>query len=104
MPDARPVWMTDLVVSSAAEDDYAEALSWYAERSMQAAERFDMEFDHAIETIGSDPERFPRFDDRPRFYLMRHFPYEVIYRRHDDHLVVIAVAHMSRQPRYWADR
>jgi plasmid stabilization system protein ParE len=96
--------MIDVVASSAAEGDYAEALSWYAERSVQAAERFDSELDHAIQMIASDPERFPRCDDRHRYYLMRRFPYQVIYRPCSVYLVVIAVAHTSRQPQYWADR
>jgi toxin ParE1/3/4 len=96
--------MIDLIVCSAAEDDYAEALSWYAQRSIQAAERFDAEFNEALQTILSNPERFPRCDDRHRFYLMRHFPYQVIYRQHENHLLVIAVAHTARRPRYWSGR
>jgi len=96
--------MIDLVVCSAAEGDYAEALSWYAERSIHVAERFDAEFDHALKAIASDPERFPRCDERHRFYLMRHFPYQIIYRPHKDHWVAIAVAHTARKPRYWSDR
>jgi toxin ParE1/3/4 len=96
--------MIDPIVCSAAEDDYAEALSWYAQRSIQAAERFDAEFNEALQTILSNPERFPRCDDRHRFYLMRHFPYQVIYRQHENHLLVIAVAHTARRPRYWSGR
>ena len=75
MPDARPGSMIDLVVCSAAESEYAEALSWYAERSVQAAERFAAEFDQAMETITSAPQRFPRCDERHHYYLMRHFPW-----------------------------
>ena len=90
--------MIDLVVCSAAEVDYAEALSWYAERSVQVAERFDVEFDQALETIASDPERFPRCDERHSYYLMRRFPYQIIYRQHLDHWVVIAVAHTAQSP------
>ena len=96
--------MVDLVVSSAAEGDYTDALSWYAERNVPAAERFDADFDEALQTIASDPERFPRCDERHHFYLMQHFPYQVIYRHHGDHWVVIAVAHTARQPRYWSRR
>ena len=48
--------MIDLVVCSAAEGEYAEALSWYAERSVQAAERFDAEFDQAMESTASAPQ------------------------------------------------
>ena len=96
--------MTDVVVSSAAERDYTEALCWYAERSIQAAERFDTEFDLAIQTIASDPDRFPKCDDRHRYYLMRHFPFQVIYREQGDVLVIIAIAHTSREPRFWDSR
>jgi toxin ParE1/3/4 len=93
--------MIDLAVCSPAEAEYAEALSWYAERSVQAANRFDGEFDQALKTIASDPERFPRCDTRHHYYLMRHFPYQIIYRQHQDHWVVIAVAHTARKPHYW---
>ena len=96
--------MIDVIVSSAAEGDYADALTSYAERNVQAAERFEDEFDQALKVIASDPGRFPRCDERHRFYLMRHFPYQVIYRQHRDHWVVIAVAHTARTPRYWSQR
>ena len=104
MPDARPGSMIDLVVCSAAEGEYAEALSWYAKRSVQAAERFDAEFDQAMETIASAPHRFPRCDECHHYSLMRHFPYQIIYRQHQDHWVVIAIAHTARKPRYWSAR
>ena len=96
--------MIDLLICSAAEGEYAEALAWYAERSVQAAERFDADFDQALEEIASDLARFPRCDERHQFYLMRHFPYQMIYRQHQDHWVVIAVAHTAREPRYWSGR
>ena len=84
--------MAELVVCSAVESDYAEALCWYTERSVHAADRFEAEFDHVLETIASDPERFPLCDDRHRYYLMHRFPYQVTYRRHEDQIVVIAIA------------
>jgi len=96
--------MANLVISSAAEGDYAEALSWYADRSPEAAECFDVELDRALEIIASAPEQFPRCDERHRFYLMRDFPYQIIYRPHGTDWVVIAVAHTSRSPVYWSDR
>jgi plasmid stabilization system protein ParE len=44
------------LVTSAAEWDYTEALSWYAERSLRAAEGFEAEFAKALDTIGSNPQ------------------------------------------------
>ena len=37
--------MVDVFVTSAAENDFTEALCWYAERSRDAAEGFDAEFE-----------------------------------------------------------
>jgi plasmid stabilization system protein ParE len=96
--------MAKVLVSSAAEGDYADALCWYAERSVQVAEQFEAEFAATLDTIGSDPERFPLLDDRHRYYLMRRYPFQVIFRLHGEDVLVIAVAHAKRKPLYWADR
>ena len=91
-------------IISAAEREYTEALCWYAERSQRAAEGFDTEFDQALTAITADPHRFPLFDERHRYYLMDRYPFQVIYRVEPDGVVVVAVAHARREPRYWADR
>ena len=96
--------MASVLVTSAAERDFTEALCWYAERSQRAAEGFDAEFARAMTQIASDPARFPRCDDVHRFYLMRRYPYQVIFRELEGQLILVAVAHASRKPGYWADR
>lgn len=96
--------MNKLHIVSAAESEFAEALCWYAERSRQAAEKFDREFDAALTAISTAPRRYPFCDDRHRFYLMDRFPYQVIFREDVEEVVVIAVAHMKRRPRYWESR
>jgi len=96
--------MAKLIFSAATEIDYFESLTWYAERSVDAANDFDAEFDRALAQIASDPERFPLCDVRHRYFLMRRFPFRIIYRMIHYDVVVIAVAHSSRSPDYWADR
>ena len=96
--------MTNVRITSAAEEDFTEALCWYAERSQRAAEAFEGEFDRALKSIAADPYRFPHCDERHRFYLMRRYPFQVIYREHDDQLVIVAVAHAKRKPGYWSNR
>lgn len=96
--------MSELVITSAAEQDFTEALCWYAERSQQAAERFDAEFRRALDSIKADPRRFPLCDERHRYFLMRRYPFQVIYREHGEDLVIIAVAHAKRRPGYWSGR
>ncbi|NLS95158.1 MAG: type II toxin-antitoxin system RelE/ParE family toxin [Planctomycetaceae bacterium] len=96
--------MIRVVIASAAEDDFTEALTWYAERSVSAAEGFEAEFERALQTIREEPKRFPPCDDRHRFYLMRRYPFRVIFREEVERVVVIAVAHAKREPRFWEGR
>lgn len=95
---------TKLVLYLSAEDEFSESLSWYAERSIQAAADFDREFDAALATISSDPERFPYFDTRHQYYLMKKYPFQIIYRNLDTEIHIVAVAHTSRRPNYWTVR
>ena len=96
--------MTSVIICSAAEVDFTESLKWYAERSIEAANDFDAEFDRAMSQIAADPERFPMCDARHRYFLLRRFPFRIIYRITNSEIVVIAVAHGSRSPGYWANR
>jgi plasmid stabilization system protein ParE len=96
--------MVELVVTSAAERDYSEALCWYSQQSIEAAERFEEEFEGALNAIAAAPERFPRCDARHRYYLMRRFPFQVIFREYGSGLAIIAVAHAKRRPGYWVGR
>lgn len=96
--------MTNVIICSAAEIDFTESLTWYAEHSIDAANDFDAEFDRALTRIAATPERFPRCDARHRYFLLRRFPFRIIYRIVQGDIVVMAVAHSSRSPDYWTDR
>ncbi len=96
--------MANLIVCSAAEIDYTESLRWYAEQSVAVAIDFDAEFDRALSQIAANPERFPMCDLRHRYFLLRRFPFRIIFRDVRGDVLVIAVAHNSRSPDYWAKR
>lgn len=98
--------MTELLIAEAAEEEYTASLEWYAERSKKAAERFEAEFALALEAIKANPERYPSCDDgRHRFYLLKRYPFQLIYRSVDEeHWLIVAVAHTSRKPNNWSKR
>ena len=56
--------MTELVFCSAAAAEYTMALAWYAERSLEAALRFEADFEADIQKIAASPDRFPQCDER----------------------------------------
>ncbi|SRR5712691_3377786 len=80
------------------------AVAWYAERSMRAAERFVEEMEVAAAAIGEAPERWSRFDGEARRMFLRRYPYVVIYRVLTNRIQVLAVAHGRRRPGYWRER
>lgn len=97
--------MSNVLIGEGAERDYAESLLWYAERSQLAAEGFDAEFSRALELIALHPGRYPYCDDRHQFFLLKRYPFQIIYSQTlDCRQLIVAVAHTSRNPGYWSNR
>lgn len=91
------------ILQEAVEEAEAAA-RWYAQRSLTAALEFSDELDAAESAIARLPEAWPRFDHNTRRYLLRRFPFSVIYRVDARRVVIVAVAHAHRRPGYWASR
>jgi len=81
-----------------------EARNWYAERSANAALRFISELDRAIEQVAQHPTRWPEHLHGTRRYLLRRFPYLLVYRVRNEVIEVIACQHGRRRPGYWRAR
>lgn len=87
-----------------AVEEAAAAQEWYQARSSSAAEAFVADLDHAIKRISDGPARWPSFVHGTRRYLLRTFPFQVVYRTVGTTVQVIAVAHGRRKPGYWKTR
>jgi toxin ParE1/3/4 len=81
-----------------------EAFHWYLDRSRRAAEAFLEEIDEARRAIQNSPQAWAEYLYGTRRYLLRRFPYVVIYRVTERRIEVIAVAHGRRKPGYWMNR
>jgi plasmid stabilization system protein ParE len=80
------------------------AISWYLARNEIAAHKFADEIDDGIESICTAPKRWPIFELNARRFLLKRFPFAIIYREKPSAIQVIAVAHGHRQPGYWRTR
>jgi len=58
----------------------------------------------AFNGIVQAPHRWPRIDARHQRYVLRRFPFSLIYRVNDAEVVLVAVTHHKRQPNYWSRR
>lgn len=86
-----------------------EAFAWYAARSATAAAGFVAEFQTALSEIGSRPEGFSLLESHEgpedfRRYVMKRYPYHIVYECLDDVILIVAVAHDRRRPGYWMGR
>ena len=87
-----------------AENEVDEAVSWYQEQTEDQSFNFPDELDRAVQLVTTYPLLAAEIEHDVREFLFHNFPYSMIYGVDGETIVVIAVAHQHRQPRYWADR
>ena len=62
------------------------------------------ELDLAMARIEEAPRRWPPYLADTRRYLLRRFPFFVVFREVDDRVQIVAIAHAKRRPGYWLGR
>ena len=96
--------MTPVSFLSPALAEIADAATYYDKQRPGAAEGFFLAVDAGVELLAEHPYagRATRFGARR--LTLRKYPYDLVYRLHDEGVLVTAVAHHRRKPWYWADR
>ena len=94
----------DLEYLEKAVVEAATAAEWYATRSATAAAGFEAELAEAESAIHMLPHAWPPYDHGTRRYLLRRYPFGVVYRVERTRILIVAVAHGHRRPGYWRDR
>jgi plasmid stabilization system protein ParE len=84
--------------------DAFKAHDWYAERSETAADAFLAELERAGAAIQRSPLLWGNYLFGTRRYLMKRFPFLVVYRIGVDQIEIIAVAHGRQRPGFWKHR
>jgi len=89
---------------SVASIELAEALAWYRDRSPRAAENLWLKVREARQSIGIFPLAAPLISPQVRRFILTGYPYDLVYGVQAEEVVILAVAHHSRQPGYWLVR
>jgi len=87
-----------------AADEADSARLWYFERNPQVSQLFLDALDAAVANIADAPRRWPHVHGDYRRYVLRSFPFSVVYVERTASIEVIAVAHHRRRPGYWRKR
>jgi plasmid stabilization system protein ParE len=92
-----------------AELEASAAAEWYEAREESLGDAFLEELDRAVALIQESPRLWPAWPGVRRSPVVRRcllprFPYALAYTFGDREVFVLAVAHLSRRPRYWQSR
>jgi plasmid stabilization system protein ParE len=84
--------------------DAQQAYHWYRKENDNAAKAFRLEVERAIDLISKNPLRWPAYLHGTRRYLLKRFPFSIVYRHTGPSVQILAVAHGRRKPGYWRQR
>ncbi|HSU17939.1 type II toxin-antitoxin system RelE/ParE family toxin [Longimicrobium sp.] len=96
----RPLWF-----DPSAKAEYLGAIARHKAESQARGAAFAEDFRSALDLILEYPRSLAAGPEGVRNKPLRRFPYTVVFRvTEEDAVEIIALAHQSREPRYWRDR
>jgi len=92
------------VIHAEANREFQEAVDYYGGISPELGARFYREMEQLMREVCERPQLFRQFDPPARRHFTDRFPYGVIYLVEPDHIWIVAVMHLHREPGYWRKR
>jgi len=87
-----------------AKTELDDAVEYYNQQRSRLGYEFLWEVFFAIDRIQQFPQAWQVFYEDARRCLVRRFPYGIIYVQENDLILILAIAHLHREPDYWIDR
>ena len=87
-----------------ARREFKDAVDYYNAEEAGLGDRFATVIRSAVEDLVKAPGRWPILERRIRRRILKKFRYVLLYAESGDSILIVAVMHTSRKPRYWKDR
>ena len=92
-----------------AKKELTRSITWYDHQREGLGEEFLNNFARAVRSIQENPKGYTRMLGEPtrrevRGYVMKRFPFVVVYEVLADEISISAVAHGRKRPGYWKRR
>ena len=87
-----------------ADQEVDEAVARYGKQGKDISLGFLDDLDRAVRLAKLYPLLATQIEPEIRRLLFVRYPYSLIYGIEEEAIVIVAVAHQQREPRYWIDR
>lgn len=87
-----------------ARQEIDEAFAYYEAQRLGLGGRFIAAIENGYDLIEAFPSAWPRARRNARWYVLKNFPFAIVYVVRPNEIVVIAVSHVRRRRGYWLDR
>jgi toxin ParE1/3/4 len=87
-----------------AELELYEAALRYETEVPDLGRRFGDEVERVVHLLLEHPDLGASVDETLRHFVLRKFPFSVVYAVTADLIYILAIAHGSREPEYWRPR
>lgn len=84
--------------------EIADAIAWYEEQQPGLGDRFRRATDQAYDTIVLSPLAYTKVRRNFRRFMIKDFPYGIIYEPKSDVIYVLSCFHSARNPKIWRKR
>lgn len=88
----------------AAEAELLKEVAYYSSARDGLGIKFELAVENAVKMALANPDGGRPSSKGTRSWLVKGFPFTVLYRATSAEFLVVAVVHHRRKPGYWADR
>ncbi len=89
-----------LVLSQNARLEIEESKEYYNLQKETLGDEFKRDIQSAIDNIKKSPNLYPNISENIKRTLLHRFPFSIFYTIKEDTILILAVAHQHRRPRY----
>lgn len=93
-----------MILHPEAQRELREAAHYYEQRSAGLGGRFIGAVESGFRQIQRSPATWRRMRGDIRRFLVRTFPYGIVYVYRREQIYVLAIMHVKREPDYWLGR
>ncbi len=93
-----------VIFDKLAKKELDDSIEYYEIEIKGLGIRFREEIKRSLRIIKKMPKIGSPESENVRRYILHKFPCKILYSNEKDHIYIVAIAHMHREPKYWTNR